>query len=335
MHRNCKHNNFYYNNLILYTFTRDINYVYREHHDNVIILDSCDNEVVVTTRQAPQPLAPQPLAQSPQPLPVTQQSLQPPKPQTSTSAIDVCSELDSLLIRFVSEYLSAKQFSAIYSFSGYDYNMSSICLSEGPTVQSILPMINDRFQCFPKLKVNVDFNDAWSDLVAIYKRRNFSVLCRIAITINDSAAIDAGGVRRQLYTTVFEDFASNRIIHLFEGEMNCLRSVVSAEARSSGFFKRLGKMVAHSICQEGIGFPYLSLTCYSYIIGGEELAMQQWSIEDLPSDSAILLEQVRYRHAYQLFIFIPVLLLDFYKEMFPCKVSTRKHVFMSGYLLVQ
>ena len=42
--------------------------------------------------------------------------------------------------------------------------------------------------------------------MALYKGRNFS--------------IKAGGVRRQVYTKEFQDFADNRVIKLFEGEDN-------------------------------------------------------------------------------------------------------------------
>ena len=42
------------------------------------------------------------------------------------------------------------------------------------------------------------------------------------------------------------------------------RPLCTAESRSNGLFKVLGTMVAHSICQDGIGFPYLSPTSYWY-----------------------------------------------------------------------
>ena len=60
--------------------------------------------------------------------------------------------------------------------------------------------------------------------------------------------------------------------------------------------KILGSMVAHSICQDGVGFPYLSLTCYWYIVGGEEKALQFACIEDVPADSAFIISQVRISH---------------------------------------
>ena len=46
-------------------------------------------------------------------------------------------------------------------------------------------------------------------------------------------------------------------------------------------------MVAHSICQDGIGFPFLSPTCYWYLVGGEEKA-----VEFVTTDSAAVVTKV-------------------------------------------
>ena len=81
------------------------------------------------------------------------------------------------------------------------------------------------------------------------------------------------GVRRQVYTLAYEAFATNQFIRLFDGPEHHLRPAYSAEARSSGLLKILGGMISHSICQDGVGFPYLSPTCFWYIVGGEEKAI--------------------------------------------------------------
>ncbi len=155
-------------------------------------------------------------------------------------------------------------------------------------------MINDRFRRFHKAKLSIDFDDQWGDLVPLYKSRSFDENSQIMVTINGSVStVDAGGPRRQVYTKVYHEFATNCVINLFEGEnINYLRPVISAEVRSCGILKILGKIVAHSICQEGIGFPYFSPTCYWYIVGGEEMAIEQSNLLDLPPGSAVLLNQV-------------------------------------------
>ncbi len=214
------------------------------------------------------------------------------QPLAQTSGGSSGSEIDNLLTNFVSETVSAKQVSSLFLASGRNYDLASVCLIEYATLPSILNMLNNRFLELPKIKTCLDFDDLWSDMVALYKGRKFSENTQVKITINGSPAIDAGGVRRHVYTKVFQDFADNRVIKLFEGEDNYLRPVTSAEARSSGLLKILGRMVAHCICQEGIGFPFLSPTCYWYMVGGEEMAVEQVSTHDLPAGTALLIEQV-------------------------------------------
>ena len=130
--------------------------------------------------------------------------------------------------------------------------------------------VNTQFGVLPKSKLSIDSNDMWSDLVTVYKGV-FDPHCQLRVSLKGQHAIDTGGVRRQVYTQVFQDFADNKVVELFEGSDNHLRPVVSAVSRSSGLLHILGKMIAHSICQEGIGFPYLTPTCYWYIIGGEDV----------------------------------------------------------------
>ena len=187
-----------------------------------------------------------------------------------------------------------KKITEVYRLSGDNFERATTCLLSGPTLASILKMINERFDEMPRRKVFVDLSDAWSDLVSYYKGTSVDFHSQLRITLDGQPAIDTGGVRRQVYTTAFNAFANNERIRLFEGPINQLRPVCTAEARSSGLLKLLGSMIAHSICQDGVGFPFFSRTCYWYIVGGEDKALQFACIEDLPADSAFLLSQVHF-----------------------------------------
>ena len=76
--------------------------------------------------------------------------------------------------------------------------------------------------------------------------------------LQNSPAIDTGGVCRQLFSAVLNDVASNKYVRLFDGSSHSLRPICTAESRNCGLFKVLGKMIGHSMCIDGIGFPYLS-----------------------------------------------------------------------------
>lgn len=200
-------------------------------------------------------------------------------------------EIDHLVNMFDGQ-LSEKQITAIYLLSGQNYDHALQCLLEGPSLDSIVTIMNDYFETKPITKLRLDLNSAWDDLLAYYKSSKVNFDLRIRIALAGEIAIDTGGVRRQVYTQVFAEFAQNKHIDLFDGTENFLRPAVSAVARSSGLLKILGRMISHSVFQDGIGFPYLSPTCFWYLIGKEDMAIQYVSLEDLPADSASLITEV-------------------------------------------
>ncbi len=198
--------------------------------------------------------------------------------------------LDHLLLAFATTH-STDQVVAIYDLSGSDYEASMCCLSDGPVMSSITEMLYERFKKMPRVKLSIESSDLWGDMVAAYKgHMNFN--SQLRITLDNQPAIDTGGVRRQVYTTVYDDFAFNKTVQLFEGPENSLRPIVSAEVKSFGLLKIIGSMIAHSICQDGIGFPYMSPTCYWYMVGGEEKALEFAKLDDLPSDAAHVVSEV-------------------------------------------
>ena len=130
------------------------------------------------------------------------------------------------------------------------WGRSFLCLSAGPTLASILVAVSEHYIFTPKLKVAIESEDLWNDVVALYKKG-----VEVCITLDNQPAIDIGGVIRQVYSSVFTEFPTNKFFQLFDGPINYLRPACTADARSSGLLKLLGKMVAHSICQDGVGFP--------------------------------------------------------------------------------
>ena len=186
--------------------------------------------------------------------------------------------------------LSAKQVREVFLLSGENGIVASACLL---SLSLLLKMLNDRLDKLPRQRVQVDADNMWNDIVACYKRTSFRYLTHLQVNLDGQPAVDTGGVRRQLYTTVFHEFVSNRYLKLFDGPDHHLRPVCSAEVRSSSLLKVLGGMVGHSICQDGVGFLHLSPTCFWYIVAGEEKALQYACVEDLPADACFVLTQVR------------------------------------------
>jgi len=201
-----------------------------------------------------------------------------------------------ILVETFNDKFSRSQIVATYKFLCEDYDKVSQCLMDGPQISSLLIAVGEAFESFPRIRAEIDSQDVRRDLLyslACYKSGKVNDASQLRIVLSDQPAVDVGGVRRQVYTTVYTEFASNKHVGLFNGPENHLRPALSVEARSSGLLRLLGKMIAHSICQDGIGFPYLSPLCYWYLVGGEEKALEYGiTTEDLPDDAAHLISQV-------------------------------------------
>ena len=181
------------------------------------------------------------------------------------------SHMDKLIAMFRGP-LTLHQVLQVYHASGDSFEASIECMLEGPTLMSIVAMLKSQLDQRSCVKVNVDADDIWSDMIVCYKSPVVDFKRYIQVRVQNQPAIDTGGVRRQIYDTIFNEFVNNTHVKLFDGPPHCCRPVCTAEARSCGLFKVLGLMVAHSIAQDGVGFPYLSPTCYWYMVGGEEKA---------------------------------------------------------------
>lgn len=99
---------------------------------------------------------------------------------------------------------------AVYRTSGEDFDASMECLLEGPTLPSILTMLKNQFEQCPSTKMQADPDDLWHDMVMQYKSPRMDVTKQLRVTLCNQPALDTGGVRRQVYTSVYTDFLSNK-----------------------------------------------------------------------------------------------------------------------------
>lgn len=176
--------------------------------------------------------------------------------------------------------------SVVFQLSGCDFDKTLNSLLKGPTRKSIIQLANERYTV---AKVKLDEQDLLSDFVACYKS---TLQSRVTVILAHQSVIDTGGVRRQTYTRVFQMFAENNYIKLFDGTARNLRPHYSTQARSSGLLKILGSMVGHSILQDGIGFPYLSPLCYWYVIKGTDTTLNYVTLNDIGEDAKYIVTKV-------------------------------------------
>lgn len=64
-------------------------------------------------------------------------------------------------------------------------------------------------------------------------------------------------------------------------------------ALSLNMFKVLGRIIVHSVLQEGPGFPFFAPAIYKYICtGSAEEAVDEVELEDLPTQFAEMINKV-------------------------------------------
>lgn len=123
--------------------------------------------------------------------------------------------LEQLLTMFTGQ-LSVKQVMAVFCASGHDFNTSMDCLLEGPTLSSILNLLNDQFEQQPASKIQTYPDDAWQDMVIKYKSPKIDLTRPLRVVLRDQPALDTGGVRQQVYNAVYSDFLANRYCGIYD-----------------------------------------------------------------------------------------------------------------------
>ncbi|XP_028412494.1 uncharacterized protein LOC114535330 [Dendronephthya gigantea] len=114
-------------------------------------------------------------------------------------------------------------------------------------------------------KVKVDREDLVMDVFHHYKDPNFNPSVPIKFQIRGEPAVDAGGVLRQIYESVFLKIVKGEGcngVQMFQGPFERVLPTYRSSTILSGTFEILGKVIAHSLVQGGPGFPYLCPTLY-------------------------------------------------------------------------
>ena len=151
----------------------------------------------------------------------------------------------------------------------------------GVRALDIIKLMRRKFVDYSRERtIRIASDTMWNSGIAFYKNEGRNLDQVINIAFQGSMVIDAGGPRRQFFTSMFEDFRNNHHVQLFDGESNYIRPVCSPAICLSGLFTLLGRMVVHSILLEDIGFPYLAPFVYWYIAVGDSSALDHLTMND-------------------------------------------------------
>lgn len=106
-------------------------------------------------------------------------------------------------------------------------------------------------------RVAVNTDRVFLDALALYKTSALDVGRPIEVELIGSEAVDLGGPRRQFFNILIEGLKQNQLLRLFEGDVNQgnLLPTVNQDAIIAGHFKVAGRIILHSILNEGPAFP--------------------------------------------------------------------------------
>lgn len=185
---------------------------------------------------------------------------------------------------------------AIYKASNQDFAATFDCLhNHGGTLESVLTIVKDakKQQGLRDLPIHLGHPDEWLyTLLKFYKGYCCAAYKEISFILDDSRGIDAGGVRRHVFSKVYEDLASGHL-NIFEGNNNLLYPTHSISTFTSGLLRSVGSMIGHTMIMENMGFPYLSKAMYYYMVGNVDLAMTQIQDSDMSAKVHFIVNKVQ------------------------------------------
>ena len=100
---------------------------------------------------------------------------------------------------------------------------------------------------------------------------------------------DHGG---NFFNVLIDGFKENRTLLLFEGE-DYLLPCINHNAIIAGHYRMVGRMILHSILNEGPAFPFFPPQVYYYLVTGTiESALPHMDISHLPTRIRVLVDEV-------------------------------------------
>ena len=197
-------------------------------------------------------------------------------------------------------HVSERCLKYVYELCSGNLVYAADCLLSGPSIENLVAILQSLVitECEGrKLKIEDDqqSGDELIDRVlAYYKGPRFDPHSEVHIFLNRQPAIDAGGMRRRVFSEVFKTIAFSARLGLFEGPPVRLKPAFRISSLSAGVMKLLGCVIGHSIILDCQGFPYLSPACYKLMVGDQNQGLPFCTPEDASERVQRVLKEVSY-----------------------------------------
>ena len=106
-----------------------------------------------------------------------------------------------------------------------------------------------------RFKLRIDEDDILNDAIAYYKSPSFHPTRPLRIQFIGQPAVDTGGVKREFFTQLKEQFISGEHFSMFEGPANRLLFKYNQQCLGAGIPKMLGTIISQVLCTCVVDFP--------------------------------------------------------------------------------
>ena len=185
--------------------------------------------------------------------------------------------------------LSPEQITLLFELYNNDIHQVVQSLLEDLPLSSILGRLKSLRLVCPTRVVQVRPQHVVRDGLRFYKG-DTCISSELEIELVGRPAVDLGGVRRQFFTTFLREMPIALDLVEFNGHIGF--PSLHTEALVGGHYARLGRVIVHSVLQEGPGFPYFPKSIFYYLVGGIDLAVTYLSVDELPLAVESLVKEV-------------------------------------------
>ena len=141
-------------------------------------------------------------------------------------------------------------------------------------------------------RVTVNADTILRDALGLYKNTSFDIDRPLEVEFVGSKVVDLGGPQRQIFNVLIDGIKENCTLLLFEGE-DYLLPCINHDTIIAGHYRMVGRMILHSILNEGPGFPFFPPPVYYYLVTGTiESALPHMDISHLPTRIRVLVDEV-------------------------------------------
>ena len=196
-------------------------------------------------------------------------------------------------------HISQSALQYIYELSRANLASECDCILCGPSLDSLVSLISSRVLTneVDERTLRIDSNEQEGDelvecVLAFYKGPRYDPHCGVRVFLSGQPAVDTGGVRRQVFSHIFERLAFSDRLSLFDGPPDRRRPAYRISSLSAGVMRLVGRMLGHSIILDQVGFPYLSPTCYYAMVGDQDQALLLCTPEDASERVQLVLKEV-------------------------------------------